>query len=769
MSGNLRIGGCTRLAVALCLIVLTLSCASKEEKKAKHFERAKQYIQQNELNKAVIELKNVVQLDPKSDAAYFELGETYMKLKQGREAFDAFSRATSINANNLEAQLRVGQILLLGRKPEEAKKRAELILEKSPNHLEGLSLLSGIQLQENDSDGAVKTLEKAVSIDPNNFKVQLSLARLLTLKGKPDQAEQAYQKAISLDASSSVPYVELSRIYASKGQWEKAEAELKQMVEASGANSQNLGLLAAFYESNGRLEQAEKTYQDAANAAPNGEVGPLMNLGSYYARRNSYEQALQAMNKAMSIKGDDLNIPVSIAQLHLDFNKISEAEATLDKVLEKDKGHVNGNFLKARIDLAKRDFPKALERLDLVLKERPRSDLAHYFRALALLGKGEPKLAQQDLQRAVEMNPNFLDARIMLAEFYLRERNKELAAQQIAAVSKQAPENVRVLTLQANLKILQGEPKAAEALFEKVVGKTPNEASAHLRLGLVYNLTGQAEKAMKSFRKSLELNPMQSEALGLIVNSYIRDKKPDEALKVCEEHRKKIGESPANTALIEFLEGSVYVAKKDFKSAQERFEKAIEAEPNLLSAYAALAGIYVSQNRLDDAIKQYEAVIQKNPKFVAGYMTLGVIYEQKGNGDKAETYYRKVLELNKDFAPAANNLAWNLAERGKNIDEALGFAQVAKEKMPKSAAVMDTLGWLYYLKGSYLNAVAELQESVALEPDNPVITYHLGMAYFKNAQMNEAKASLEKALKIHEKFKGADEARKALEEIKAKG
>jgi len=137
---------------------------------------------------------------------------------------------------------------------------------------------------------------------------------------------------------------------------------------------------------------------------------------------------------------------------------------------------------------------------------------------------------------------------------------------------------------------------------------------------------------------------------------------------------------------------------------------------NLLSAYTALAGIYVSQNRLDDAIKQYEAAIQKNPKFLAGYMTLGVIHEQKGNGDKAETYYRKVLDLNKDFAPAANNLAWNLSERGKNLDEALGFAQVAKEKMPKSAAVMDTLGWLYYLKGSYLNAVAELQESAAWNP-----------------------------------------------------
>jgi Flp pilus assembly protein TadD len=89
--------------------------------------------------------------------------------------------------------------------------------------------------------------------------------------------------------------------------------------------------------------------------------------------------------------------------------------------------------------------------------------------------------------------------------------------------------------------------------------------------------------------------------------------------------------------------------------------------------------------------------------------------------------------------------------------------------MPKSAAVMDTLGWIYYLKGSYLNAVAELQESAALEPDNAVINYHLGMAYYKNGQTKDARNSLEKALKIQEKFKGADEARKILEDIRAKG
>jgi tetratricopeptide (TPR) repeat protein len=108
-----------------------------------------------------------------------------------------------------------------------------------------------------------------------------------------------------------------------------------------------------------------------------------------------------------------------------------------------------------------------------------------------------------------------------------------------------------------------------------------------------------------------------------------------------------------------------------------------------------------------------------------------------------------------------------LVERGGNIDEALGFAQVAKENMPKNPAVMDTLGWIYYLKGSYLNAIAELQDSVELVPDNAAINYHLGLAYYKNNQPDGATEYLEKALELEPNFKGAEEARRILNEIKS--
>lgn len=749
------------------LLVLWTGCASKEEKAARHLEKAEQYIQQKEFSKAVIELKNVVQLNPKSDTAYYELGEVHLKLQQAKEAFQAFSRAASINPDNTKAQLKVGQILLLGRQTAEARKRAELILEKSPESVEGLSLLSGVQLQEKDVDGAIKTLEKAASVNPKDFGTQISLARLFILKGELGKAEKAYLLALSIDPGSHVPYTELSRIYGTRGEWEKAEAELMKMIQAAGKNYRNLSTLAFFYEVRKRWEDAEKTYLEAVSSAPKEDVGPLMGLAAYYARRRSYDQALETLKKATEIRKDDPDIFATIAQLHLDFNKIAEAEVAVDRILEKDKGHVAGNFLKGRVHFYKRDYANALERFDTVLRGRPNYDMAHYFKALSLIGKGDTKLAQQDLLKAVELNPAHLDARLLLAELYLRARDTELAKREIESCGRIAPRDIRVVTLQGNLKLLERDMKGAEEAYKKVVEMAPDDPAGHLRLGLIYNLTNRPQEAMKAFRKALDLNPMQIDALGLLVNAYLRGKKFDEALEVCGQHKGKVNKSAPALAAVEYLEGNIFLAKRDTGKALDRFKKAMETDPNNLSSYIAMAGVYVREKRLDEAITQYEAILKKNPKFLAGYMALGTIYDTQGNSEKAEASYRKALEINRDFAPAANNLAWGLAERGGNIDEALTYAQIAKEKLPKNAAVMDTLGWVYYLKGSYLNAIAELQDSVALDPENPVIQYHLGMALYKNKQADLAREHLEKALKTDQGFKGAEEARKTLKEIQS--
>ena len=741
-------------------------CASSEEKKAHHEKRAAEYLKEGKLKEAVIELRNVVQLDPKDDAAYSQLGETYLKLKKGREAFQAFSRAVSVNPENLKAQLKLGQIFLLARKTDEARKKAKLLLEKAKDDPDALSLLAGVQVQEKDIASAIATLQKITKTDPNNFRTYLSLGRLFLLKKDLDRSKKAYLKAISLKPESRVPYVELANTYAAEGKWEKAEAELQKLLSISKTRYRDLPLLARFYEHTRKWEKAEKTYREAVDLAPSGDVSPLMNLGAFYARRKDYRQALAAFEKASSTKKDNVDIQLAIAQLHFDFRKMDKAQKVVDEILEKDKGNVAANFLKGRLNLAQKDFAGALDRFNLVTREWPRNAGAHYFKALSLLGQRKGQLAEKDLVKAVELNPRLIEARLLLAERYLRQRDKDLAREQIDAVLKLAHRNVKGLMLKGSLDVLEGKRKAAESTFLQVTKVKPDYAPAYVRLGLLYQLTKRGNEARKSLKKALEINPRQIDALALLVGIHLRKKEFDNALTLCKIQQSKIGDFSRGQAALESLMGKIYLAKGKKQAAELHFKKAVGTDPNLLGPYVSLARIYLSGDRWQEAVQEYENILKKNPKFLPAYMALGAIYDQKGMGEKAETFYRKALEMKKDFAPAANNLAWNLATGGGNIDEALGYGQIAKEQMPKNPAIMDTLGWIYYLKGSYLSAISEFQDSIALDPENPVIRYHLGMALYKNKQFKQAKETLEKALSISGSFRGAEEARNTLENMK---
>jgi predicted Zn-dependent protease len=122
------------------------------------------------------------------------------------------------------------------------------------------------------------------------------------------------------------------------------------------------------------------------------------------------------------------------------------------------------------------------------------------------------------------------------------------------------------------------------------------------------------------------------------------------------------------------------------------------------------------------------------------------IHERSGDFGAAQATYREMLQRSPENPIALNNLAYLLARDPKRLDEALDLAERAHQRLPRSPAVADTLGWILYQRGSLERAEILLAEAARALPGSPQVQYHLGLTYAKRGKQGEARAALEAAL-----------------------
>lgn len=120
--------------------------------------------------------------------------------------------------------------------------------------------------------------------------------------------------------------------------------------------------------------------------------------------------------------------------------------------------------------------------------------------------------------------------------------------------------------------------------------------------------------------------------------------------------------------------------------------------------------------------------------------------------------FREAVARAPDDPIALNGLADCLMISG-DLDEGLRLAERAATIAPDNGMVLDTYGWGLLQKGENQKALAVLRRSAAALPEHPVVLFHLGAAYRANGDAARARTALEAALRISERFDGADQAR----------
>jgi uncharacterized protein (TIGR03790 family) len=155
-----------------------------------------------------------------------------------------------------------------------------------------------------------------------------------------------------------------------------------------------------------------------------------------------------------------------------------------------------------------------------------------------------------------------------------------------------------------------------------------------------------------------------------------------------------------------------------------------------------------------------------DPRFTAAQTMLAGLYEELGEYDRAIERYRAVLVVNPSDPVVLNNLAYAVAVHKGAPAEALPLAQKAYIAAKRNASIADTLGWIYYLIGSYTDAEKYLAEAVKLAPDQAEIQLHLAHVYADLGRADQALAALNRSLQLDITFSGRDDVKKLQAKLK---
>ena len=282
----------------LCAFV-TLVCfgcdgSSPEAKKTKHRERATSYFGKGQYQEAIIEYKNLAQLDPKDADAHYRLALTYLKLgglTNLQQAFAEISRTVELDKTNQDAQLKLGELYLLGNEPAKAREQAEIVLVSAPHNTEGLILKGRSLINEKRYYEGVAELKKAIELDPKNMHTYIELARAYMFSKGPDAAEASLKQALAIAPQSVEILMALGDFRVTTGKPDQAEVIYKQALDIAPQNDEIYMRLANFYQRSGKWPEVEATLQKLAALKPQDEK-PHILLGDFFTWLGQRDKAL---------------------------------------------------------------------------------------------------------------------------------------------------------------------------------------------------------------------------------------------------------------------------------------------------------------------------------------------------------------------------------------------------------------------------------------------------------------------------------------------
>jgi len=713
--------------IAVSFVFAGAGC-SKQAKSARHLAEADRYFAAQDYDKAEVEYKNAFQADPNNAAAIGRLGVIYLDQGRMAQAFPYLLRAVELKPELLEARLKLGMLQLGTGRPQEAREAAEFVLTRNPSDPEAPLLLAEATANAEEAAAARTFLTALPAPAPSSAPVLVGLGMIDLRSGNPTGGKALFDQAQAVDPKYSAASAALGRFHLTQRNAAEAEKALQQAANLAPLRSSARLQFAQFLVQSGKVDEAKKVLEEATAKAPD-------------------------------------FFPAWILQAEIAFNqrRFDDAVTQLNRVLARYSINPEATLLMSRVRLAQGETAKAVTLLESATTQFPQAAQMHLQLGLAYVAADDLPKATASFTQALALAPTFVQASLALAEVEMRQGNVRVAIASLQKLVQEYPKLAEAQLLLAQAFRSQGNLEEALKLFRNVDAAQTLNPMPSYQVGTVLLQLGRKAEARQALTRALTLAPGYIPALEQLTSLDVAEKNLPAARTRLEA---ELAKAPTSAPL-HALMARLALASNDATGAEASLKKVIELAPDNPTAYAQLGQLYLATKQEDKALTNLQSVLAKNPKDATSAVLVGTLLEARRDYTGARDTYERLITANPAAAGTAyNNLAYIYAEYLNEPQKAVDAAQKARELLPNSPQVVDTLGWSLYKQGQYARALPFLQEAAAKLPEVADVHFHVGMGLYMLGDEAAARAALERSLQLDPKFAASEQARERLALLK---
>jgi serine/threonine-protein kinase len=330
-------------------------------------------------------------------------------------------------------------------------------------------------------DRAITLFEKAIERDANFALAYANIAFAYSLKYRRNgeavwhqKAKEASSKAIALNDKLASAHTALGSVDQDSGDLDGAIREFEEALRLDPTDDEARNQLSLSYDKSGKMLQAEDLLKGAINRNPASWVN-YNDLGYFYYHHSQYPQAERYFRTATELAPDNPKALYNLAGVYLSMQKYNEAEAILEKAVEvKPTYGAYSNLGSVRV--YQKRYADAVTMFVKAAELRPGDDRVWRNLGDAYVLEGNSGQASATFQKSLKI------------------------AEREAGVR---PDDAQVL---ANLSLYcakLGQRQRAEHELALAQKKPSTDPEFLYTSALVYELTGQREKALSSLRSTM--------------------------------------------------------------------------------------------------------------------------------------------------------------------------------------------------------------------------------------------------------------------------